>query len=42
MYGQYILCVISKGNFEIPHKISCPYTEKYEFYTKLNFKELLH
>ena len=24
MYGQDILCGISKGTFEIPHKISYP------------------
>ena len=27
MYGQDILCGISKGTFEIPHKISHPYIE---------------
>ena len=26
MYGLDILCGISKGTFEIPHKISYPYT----------------
>ena len=28
MCGQDILCVISKVPFEIPHKISYPYTER--------------
>ena len=27
MYGQDILCGISKVPFEIPHKLSCPYIE---------------
>ena len=27
MYGYDILCGISKGTFEIPHKISYPYAE---------------
>ena len=35
------LCGISKGTFEIPHKISYPYTERYDFYTKLKFYKLL-
>ena len=35
MYGKDILCGISKGTFEIPHKISCPYIEKYHFYIML-------
>ena len=34
MYGQDILCGISKVPFEIPHKISYPYIEKCVF----NFK----
>ena len=33
-----IFCVVP---FEIPHKISCPYIERYDFYTKLKFQELL-
>ena len=33
MYGQDILCGISKVTFEIPHKISYPYTERYDFDT---------
>ena len=37
MYGQDILCGISKGTFEIPHKISYPYIERYDFYTTLKF-----
>ena len=35
MYGYDILCGISKGTFEIPHKISYLYIERYHFYTKL-------
>ena len=31
MYGQDILCGISKVPFEIPHKISYPYIERYVF-----------
>ena len=30
MYGQNILCGISKGTFEIPHKKSYPYIERCE------------
>ena len=41
MYGQDILCGISKVPFEIPHKISYPYIERYVFYTTLKFWELL-
>ena len=37
MYGEDILCGISKGTFEIPYKIYHPYIERYDFYTKLNF-----
>ena len=36
MYGQDILCGIWKGSFEIPHKISNPYIERYGLNTKLN------
>ena len=32
MYGFKILCEISKGTFEISHKILNPYTTKYAFY----------
>ena len=32
MYGFKILCEISKGTFEISHKILNPYTAKYAFY----------
>ena len=32
-----ILCGISKVTFEIPHKISYPYIERYDFYTTLKF-----
>ena len=41
MYGQNIMCGISKAPFEIRHKISYPYIEKYDFYTTLKFQELL-
>ena len=41
MYGWDILCEISKVPFEIPHKISNPYIERYDFYTTLKFYELL-
>ena len=41
MYGQDILCGISKVPFEIPHRISYPYIERYVFYTTLKFSELL-
>ena len=37
MYGQDILCEISKVPFEIPHKISYPYIERYDFNTALKF-----
>ena len=32
VYGFKILCEISKGTFEISHKILNPYTAKYAFY----------
>ena len=35
MYGSKILCEISKGTFEISHKILNPYTAKYAFYSHL-------
>ena len=38
MYGQDILCGISKGTFEIPHKISYPYIERYVFIQSWIFK----
>ena len=41
MYGYDILCGMSKVPFEIPHKISYPYIERYKFYTTLKFKERL-
>ena len=31
MYGENILCGISKGAFEIPRKISYPYIERGRF-----------
>ena len=41
MYGSDILRGISKVPFEIPHKISDPYIERYDFYTTSKFSELL-
>ena len=41
MYGQDILCGISKGTFEIPHKISNPYIERCKFYWQVKIYELL-
>ena len=41
MYGLDILCGISKGNFEIPHKISYPYIERCGFYSQVKIQELL-
>ena len=38
MYGQDILSGISKGTFEIPHKISYPYIENAIFIQQWNFK----
>ena len=35
MYGQDILCGISKGTFDIPHKIPYQYIEIHDFYTML-------
>ena len=35
MYGQDILCGISKVPFEIPHKISYPYIERCVFYSQV-------
>ena len=35
IYGWDILCGISKGTFEIPHKISHPYIERYVIYSNL-------
>ena len=37
MYGRDILCGISKICFEIPLKISYPYTERHDLYTILDF-----
>ena len=36
MSGQDILCGISNGTFEIPHEISYPYIESYDFDTMLS------
>ena len=35
MYGQDILCGISKVPFEIPRKISCTYIEICVFYSQV-------
>ena len=35
MYGWDILCGISQGTFDISHKISYPYIERYDVYTLL-------
>ena len=40
MHGYDILCGISKGTFEIPHKISYPYTERCLFYSEVNIQKL--
>ena len=37
MYAIDILREIAKKTFEIPHKISCPYIEWFDFYIKLKF-----
>ena len=37
MYGYGILYEIWKVPFEIPHSISYPYIERYDFYTTLTF-----
>ena len=41
MYGYNILCGISMVSFEIPHKISYPYIERYVFYSEVKIRELL-
>ena len=41
MYGEDILCGISKGTFEIPHRISYPYIEICTFYPQEKIQELL-
>ena len=41
MYGLDILCGISKGTFEIPHKISYQYIERCGFYSQVKILELL-
>ena len=37
MNGYDILCGISEGSFEIPHKISYPYIEKCGYYSQEKF-----
>ena len=41
MYGSDILCGISKGAFEIPHKIYYPYIERCRFYPQVKIYKLL-
>ena len=41
MYGQDILCGISKVPFEIPHKISYPHIERCVFLSAMKMWELL-
>ena len=36
MYGLDILCGISKGASEIPHKITYPYIERRGLYSQVN------
>ena len=38
MYGLDILCGISKGTFEIPHKISFPYMKDVDLFHGWIFK----
>ena len=40
MYGFKVLCEISKGTFEITHKILNPYTANYAFYVVLKIWQL--
>ena len=40
MYGEDILCGISKGIFEIPHKVFDPYIGRCDSYKLLKFKSL--
>ena len=41
MYGKYILLGISKGTFEIPHKISYTFIEIFYFYTNGNLRAII-
>ena len=41
LYGFKILGEISKGAFEISHKILNPYTAKYAFYETLNIRWIM-
>ena len=41
MYGWDNLCGISKGTFEIPHKMNYPYVETCVFYSQVKIEELL-
>ena len=40
MYGQDILCGISKVPFEIPHKTSYPYIERCAFHSEIEIHKL--
>ena len=40
--GWDILCGILKLILEIPHKISSPYVERYDFYIMLTFKKIFY
>ena len=42
MYGQDILCGISKVTFEIPYKIYYPYIEICVFYSQVKMQGLLY
>ena len=37
MYGEDILCRISRGNFEIQHKIPYAYIDRYDIEIVLTF-----
>ena len=39
--GKDILCGISKGTFEIPHRLSYPYIERCGFYSQVKILELI-
>ena len=41
MYEWDILCGISKGTFEISHKMSYPYIERYNFLYKAEILRVL-
>ena len=41
MHEYDIWCGISKGTFDIPHKIAYPYIERCRFYLQVKIQELL-